>query len=74
MTRDEALATVMPFVQDVRGYRAVSSSDAQNLLGQERFDRLASDPIRSLGPADGYRYYWNVADYVQFPNLRKEPA
>lgn len=69
MSRAEADAIVGAYVFRVDQYAAVSVDAAMFLLGQERGERLLADRIRCLGPAPGTVYPWNVADYLQHPDL-----
>jgi hypothetical protein len=55
-------------------YQAVAHCDARELLGDERYARLLKDPLRKGGPQAGYVYPWNVADFIQFPDLGAKPV
>lgn len=72
MDRSEAMAIVEPRTFQMFPGKAVTHMEARSLLGEARFRRLANDPIRRLGPTPTTVYHWNVADYVQFPDLRKD--
>lgn len=69
MTRPEAEALVAPHVHYIQQYQAVSVEVAETLLGEERCARMLKDKIRGLGPSSCTVYPWNVADYLQFPDL-----
>lgn len=65
-----AEAGVAPHIRVINGFQCVTSNDVFSLLGADRYARLISDPIRGRGPTTDSIYPWNVADYMQFPNLR----
>lgn len=69
MDRKEAEQQVAPYVTRIRQFQAVSHADALALLGEERFERMLKSPIRSLGPTPETVYPWNVADFIQHPDL-----
>lgn len=69
MTRAEAELHVQSYVFQIAQYQAVTAEDARRLLGDERFERLRRSAIRGLGPQADTFYPWNVADFVQFPDL-----
>ena len=45
-------------------YSAVSIEVAATLLGEELFEQLSKDKVRSLGPTSATIYPWNVVDYL----------
>ena len=73
MTRDEAIAIVDQITFRVEQYRAVSWLGAQLLLG-DAVHELANDPIRCKGPTVGTVYPWNVVDYIELDETKREKA
>jgi len=67
MTRIEAEAVTKPLIQIVDGGAVLSHADAKRLIGNERFNRMMRDPIRSLPRGGEWIYFWNVLDYAGWP-------
>lgn len=69
MTREEASTLLGHLRTRVEGrYEAIDTGNALRVLGEERFARLCADPIRKHGPGAGYIYFWNVLDYLGWPD------
>ncbi len=66
MDRAKYTETVAPFVRYHGQFRYVSHEDAKTILGEERFERMLKDRVRSQGPRPGTVYPWNVIDYLGF--------
>ena len=62
--RQEAEATLHPFVRKHLQFRGVRYADALRILRAERYDEMMADPIRGKGPVRGLIYPWNVVDYM----------
>ena len=72
MTRDEVLFVIEPFIETIGNYQCIPLATVEALLGKERAAALLKDPIRKLGPTKDTIYPWNVADYLQYPELGME--
>jgi hypothetical protein len=74
MTRTEATAIVQSHITLTdAGYKMVSHEAARSLVSAETWERFTKDRIRFLGPIPGTLYWWNVVDYVQFPDMGADP-
>ena len=61
--RDAAYLVIEPYIQRLNQYSIIYLDDAQFLLGEEFYEKLMGDPIKSRGPNKTSVYYWNVLDY-----------
>jgi len=74
MTREQATEIVTPHITlTPEGWRKVDHEAARSLVSAETWERWTKDRIRFLGPKPGTLYWWNVVDYVQFPDLGADP-
>lgn len=65
LTRSDAARLVGEITVVSVGFKSVPTALAKELLGDDRFELLKADPIKSIGPREfGGIYPWNVVDYL----------
>ena len=61
----QAAESLVTNKQRYEQYSICTRFTAERMLGGVRYERLANDPIRGLGPAPNMYYRWNIVDAIQ---------